>query len=61
MKVAIIGSGTMGSSIAAHIASCGHQVLLLDLLSEPSRNALAQKALERIKTSSNTRDWALLR
>ena len=51
MKIAVIGSGTMGASIAAHIASCGHQVLLLDLASSPVRNALAEKAIERIKAS----------
>ena len=34
-KVAIIGSGTMGSGIAAQIANAGIPVILLDL---PSTN-----------------------
>jgi 3-hydroxyacyl-CoA dehydrogenase len=37
-KVAVLGSGVMGSRIALHFAGCGVQVLLLDMLSETSEN-----------------------
>src|SRR6478609_7059256 len=30
-KVAVLGSGVMGSRIACHFAGCGYQVLLLDI------------------------------
>ena len=45
-KVVIIGSGTMGSGIAAQVANAGLQVHLLDLTKE-----IATKACERIKNS----------
>ncbi|MCS7245443.1 MAG: 3-hydroxyacyl-CoA dehydrogenase NAD-binding domain-containing protein [candidate division WOR-3 bacterium] len=44
-KVAILGAGTMGSQIAAHIANAGFEVLLLDVSKELARNGL-RKALE---------------
>lgn len=51
-KVAVIGAGTMGGGIAAHLANAGVPVLLLDVPAEgPDRNALVKKGLERIKTS----------
>jgi 3-hydroxyacyl-CoA dehydrogenase len=31
-KVAVLGSGLMGTGIAAHLAGCGHEVLLLDIV-----------------------------
>ena len=45
-KVVVIGSGTMGSGIAAQVANAGLQVHLLDLTIE-----IATKACERIKKS----------
>ena len=45
-KVVVIGSGTMGSGIAAQVANAGLQVHLLDLNEE-----IATKAFERIKKS----------
>lgn len=52
-KVAVIGSGVMGSGIAAHIANSNTHVLLLDIVKDGSnRNALAENALERLKKSS---------
>ena len=45
-KVVVIGSGTMGSGIAAQIANAGIPVYLLDL-----SNKIATNALERIKKS----------
>ena len=46
LKVVVIGSGTMGSGIAAQVANAGLQVHLLDLNTE-----IATKACERIKKS----------
>ena len=45
-KVVVIGSGTMGSGIAAQVANAGIPVYLLDISSEISQNAF-----ERIKKS----------
>ena len=51
-KVVIIGSGTMGSGIAAQVANAGISVTLLDLSSkEGSRNKIAENAKERILKS----------
>ncbi|HJL57804.1 MAG TPA: 3-hydroxyacyl-CoA dehydrogenase NAD-binding domain-containing protein [Alphaproteobacteria bacterium] len=51
-KVVIIGSGTMGSGIAAQVANAGISVSLLDLPSrEGSRNQIAENAKERILKS----------
>ncbi len=44
-KVAVLGSGTMGSQIAAHLANAGINVILLDLNKEIARNGL-KRALE---------------
>lgn len=47
-KVAVLGSGVMGSGIAAHIANAGLPVLLLDIVpKEGGRNSLTEKAVER--------------
>ena len=45
-KVVIIGSGTMGSGIAAHLCNANIPVVLLDLKTE-----IAEKAKERILKS----------
>ncbi len=45
-KVVVIGSGTMGSGIAAHLCNAGVPVTLLDLTSE-----ISEKARERIHKS----------
>jgi 3-hydroxyacyl-CoA dehydrogenase len=55
-SAAVIGSGIMGSQIAAQLAACGIPVLLLDMPSEEgrNRNALADKgkdALRKLKPS----------
>lgn len=49
-KVAVIGSGVMGSAIAAHIANAGTQVILIDIVpeGEKKRNMLAESAIERM-------------
>ena len=44
-KVAVLGSGVMGSGIACHLANVGLQVLLLDLPTEGDRNKIARESL----------------
>ena len=52
-KVVIIGSGTMGSGIAAQVANAGISVTLLDLSSEEgSRNQITQNGKHRILNSA---------
>ncbi|RTR13044.1 3-hydroxyacyl-CoA dehydrogenase/enoyl-CoA hydratase family protein [Azospirillum griseum] len=54
-RVAVVGSGVMGSGIAAQIANAGVPVLLLDIVPETGaatggdRSRLAKAALERLK------------
>jgi 3-hydroxyacyl-CoA dehydrogenase len=50
-KVAVLGSGVMGSGIAAHIANAGIPVLLLDIVPKEAsnRNVLAEGAIEKMK------------
>lgn len=50
-RVAVLGAGTMGSRIAAHVANAGYPVLLLDmaLAGEVDRNRLAAQSLEALK------------
>ncbi|MDR5728234.1 MAG: 3-hydroxyacyl-CoA dehydrogenase/enoyl-CoA hydratase family protein [Terriglobia bacterium] len=52
-RVAVLGAGTMGSRIAAHIANAGFPVLLLDIVppGESERNRLAVQSLESLKKS----------
>ncbi len=49
-KVAVIGSGVMGSGIAAQVANAGVPVLLMDIVSDgaASRNALSEGAIARL-------------
>ena len=49
-KVAIIGSGLMGSGIAAQIANSGTEVLLFDIVSNESsnRNYISERAIETL-------------
>jgi 3-hydroxyacyl-CoA dehydrogenase len=39
-KVAVLGAGTMGAQIAAHMANAGLSVLLLDLTTEQTDRAV---------------------
>jgi 3-hydroxyacyl-CoA dehydrogenase len=50
-KAAVIGAGTMGSGIAAHIANAGVPVILMDLPQSGlgKKNALAEAAIERMQ------------
>jgi 3-hydroxyacyl-CoA dehydrogenase len=51
-RAAVLGAGTMGSRIAAHLANAGVPVLLLDLLSSSgARSAIAAAGLEALKKS----------
>jgi 3-hydroxyacyl-CoA dehydrogenase len=46
-RVTVLGSGTMGSRIAAHFANAGVRSLLLDLPSDsPDRNTIARRGLD---------------
>ena len=48
-KVAVIGSGVMGSGIAAQIANAGVPVLLLDIVAKGGdRSAIAKGAIEKL-------------
>ncbi|MFK8079642.1 MAG: 3-hydroxyacyl-CoA dehydrogenase NAD-binding domain-containing protein [Granulosicoccus sp.] len=49
-KIAVIGSGTMGSGIAGHIANAGHHVLLLDLpgKGDDKPDAISEGARQRL-------------
>ncbi len=49
-KVAVIGSGVMGSGIAAQVANAGIDVILLDIVPEGSqnRNAVAEGAITKL-------------
>ena len=48
-KVVVIGSGTMGSGIAAQLCNANIPVTLLDLTTE-----ISEKARERIKKTTNS-------
>jgi 3-hydroxyacyl-CoA dehydrogenase len=51
-KAAVLGAGTMGARIAAHLANAGVDVVLLDLPSAgAARSAIAVQALEGLKKS----------
>ena len=49
-KVCVIGSGVMGSGIAAQVANAGHDVLLLDIVPKDAdnRNMLAEGAIAKM-------------
>ena len=50
--VVVLGAGTMGAQIAAHLAGCGLDVSLLDLVPKDAggdRSRLARRALENLK------------
>ncbi len=49
-RAAVLGAGTMGAAIAAHLANVGVKVLLLDIVpeGEKDRNKIARVGLERV-------------
>ncbi len=50
-KVVVLGAGTMGAQVAAHLAGAGLDVVLLDIVPEGAaeRSVLAKKAMETLK------------
>jgi 3-hydroxyacyl-CoA dehydrogenase len=50
-KVVVLGAGTMGAQVAAHLAGTGLEVALLDVVPKEGadRSALAKKGLETLK------------
>jgi 3-hydroxyacyl-CoA dehydrogenase len=47
-KAAVVGSGTMGAAVAAHLANAGIPVLLLDIAGQGAdKNEIVKKGLER--------------
>ncbi len=51
-KAAVLGAGTMGSRIAAHLANAGLPVVLLDIPAPSgARSAIASQALDALKKS----------
>ena len=67
---AVIGAGSMGSGIAAHMANAGHRVILLDQSEEIARTGVERQVAhggfydpafaERITTGSIDADLPLL-
>jgi 3-hydroxyacyl-CoA dehydrogenase/enoyl-CoA hydratase/3-hydroxybutyryl-CoA epimerase len=55
-KICVIGSGVMGSGIAAHIANCGYEVLLLDVADTESQDRLkkVKDNFEKAKLAKNS-------
>ncbi len=52
-RAAVIGAGTMGSGIAAHLANAGVEVDLLDVAGPaPDRDPVARGALERMRSQA---------
>ncbi|MGZ5577077.1 MAG: 3-hydroxyacyl-CoA dehydrogenase NAD-binding domain-containing protein, partial [Methylobacter sp.] len=49
-KVAVIGAGVMGASIAAHVANAGIPVYLLDIVPKDAknRNSIAEAAVAKL-------------
>ncbi|MBL7783324.1 MAG: enoyl-CoA hydratase/isomerase family protein [Saprospiraceae bacterium] len=58
-KVAVLGSGLMGTGIAAHLAGCGIEVLLLDILPPDLAENEAQKPAARNRMAANSLQNAL--
>ena len=53
-KVAVIGSGVMGSGIAAQAAHAGLEVILLDIVAKEGtdRNSVAAGAVQRMRKTN---------
>jgi 3-hydroxyacyl-CoA dehydrogenase len=50
-KAVVLGAGTMGAQVAAHLVACGCDVVLLDMVpaGAADRSVLAKKALETLR------------
>jgi 3-hydroxyacyl-CoA dehydrogenase len=53
-KVAVLGSGLMGTGIAAHLAGCGLEVLLLDILPFDLKEEEAKKPAARNRMAATS-------
>jgi 3-hydroxyacyl-CoA dehydrogenase len=53
-KAAVLGSGVMGSAIAAHLAGCGIPVLMLDIV--PFPNMLSEADQQKVATDKKIRN-----
>ncbi|MCC6461282.1 MAG: 3-hydroxyacyl-CoA dehydrogenase/enoyl-CoA hydratase family protein [Saprospiraceae bacterium] len=58
-KVAVLGSGLMGTGIAAHLAGCGLEVLLLDILPPDLSDADAKNPTARNRIGNTALQAAL--
>lgn len=58
-KVAVLGSGLMGSGIAAQLAGCGHEVLMLDILPNDLTEKEAPNPAARNRFAANSLQNAL--
>jgi len=58
-KVAVLGSGLMGTGIAAHLAGCGLEVLMLDILPLDLKEDEAKKPAARNRIGQNSLQTAL--
>jgi 3-hydroxyacyl-CoA dehydrogenase len=58
-KVAVLGSGLMGTGIAAHLAGCGLEVLMLDILPPDLSEADDKKPAARNRIGNNALQTAL--
>lgn len=58
-KVAVVGSGVMGSRIACHFAGIGVQVLLLDIATAASTDGMEQKPADKNKIVNDALQAAL--
>lgn len=56
MRIAVIGAGVMGRSIASYIVSCDYQVLLLDIVDpkQSNRNYVVQNAIDSLKSNNRS-------
>ncbi len=58
-KVAVLGSGLMGTGIAAHLAGCGLEVLLLDILPPDLKENEIKNSFARNRIGNNSLATAL--
>ena len=60
-RAAVLGAGTMGSRIAAHLANAGIPVVLLDIVPQASRRTAASIAKQALEVSAESEARRLLR
>jgi 3-hydroxyacyl-CoA dehydrogenase len=47
-KIAVLGSGLMGTGIACHLAGCGYEVLMIDILPPDLKDGETSKSSNRV-------------